>query len=112
MKYIISETEVPELVTYLIKNLGEKKIILLNGEIGTGKTFFVKEIAKQMKEDEVVTSPSFQIMNIYKKIVHIDAYNIKGNLESYYDFFEDKIIIIEWSKNININFNNAIEINI
>ncbi|MGL4252098.1 MAG: tRNA (adenosine(37)-N6)-threonylcarbamoyltransferase complex ATPase subunit type 1 TsaE [Metamycoplasmataceae bacterium] len=112
MKHIISEIEVPKFVTYLIKNLRDKKIILLNGEIGAGKTFLVKEIAKQIGEEKLVTSPSFQIMNVYNKIVHIDAYNIKGNLEPYYDFFEDKLIIIEWSQNLNLHFNNSIKINI
>lgn len=109
---ILSENEVPKFIDNLMENLGNKKIILLNGKIGVGKTFLVKEIARKLGEKKLITSPSFQIMNVYEKIVHIDAYNLKGNLEPYYDFFEDKIVVIEWYKNIDFNFKNCIEINI
>ncbi len=110
--HTLSAIEVPKLVKNLITHLNNHQFILLNGEIGSGKTFLTKEIAKQLGETSVVTSPSFQIMNVYDKFVHIDAYNLKGGLDQYYDFFEDKIIIIEWSENVDFNFSNAITINI
>ncbi|MGL6125081.1 MAG: tRNA (adenosine(37)-N6)-threonylcarbamoyltransferase complex ATPase subunit type 1 TsaE [Metamycoplasmataceae bacterium] len=112
MTYILLKNDVPKFVTNLIQNIKKQKIILLDGEIGTGKTFLAKEIAKQIGEKETITSPSFQIMNVYEKIVHIDAYNLKGNLEPYYDFFEDKIVIIEWYKNIDFKFEKYIKIKI
>ena len=77
-----------------------------------GKTFLTKEIGKQLGEKNNISSPSFQVMNIYEKFVHIDAYNLKGGLDEYYDFFEDKIVIIEWAENVQLNINNCIEINI
>ncbi len=110
--HILLENEVPKLVEEIIKKLDDYKIILLNGEIGSGKTFLTKEIAKQLGEQKIVTSPSFQIMNVYDKFIHIDAYNLKTGLEQYYDFFEDKILILEWSQKIKIKFNNYLEINI
>ncbi len=111
-KYLLRETEVPLFAKKIIQNLKHYQTILLNGEIGSGKTFLVKEIAKQLGEKKVVNSPSFQIMNVYKNFIHMDAYNLKGNLESYYDFFGDKIVIIEWSKNLDIIIKPCIEINI
>ncbi len=110
--HTVSEKDIPKLVEEIIKNLNNYKTILLNGQIGAGKTFLTKEIAKQLGETTIVTSPSFQIMNVYDKFVHIDAYNLKTGLEPYYDFFEDKIIIIEWSEKTNIHFTNCIKINI
>jgi tRNA threonylcarbamoyladenosine biosynthesis protein TsaE len=93
--HTVSEKDIPKLVEEIIKNLNNYKTILLNGQIGAGKTFLTKEIAKQLGETTIVTSPSFQIMNVYDKFIHIDAYNLKGGIAQYYDFFEDKIVIIE-----------------
>ncbi|MDK2819505.1 MAG: tRNA (adenosine(37)-N6)-threonylcarbamoyltransferase complex ATPase subunit type 1 TsaE [Mycoplasmataceae bacterium] len=112
MIYKIEQSQVPKLVSNLIPNLDKYNLLLLNGEMGVGKTFLVKEIAKQLGEKNTVTSPSFNIMNTYDKFIHIDAYNLKGGLESYYDFFEDKLVIIEWSNNINYDFKNCIKITI
>lgn len=111
-KYTISEEGVPTLVNNILNNIKDYKLILLNGEIGSGKTFFVKELAKQLGEKSVVNSPSFQIINIYDNFVHIDAYNLESGLEQYYDFFDNKIVIIEWASNLKINFKHYIEINI
>ena len=110
--HTLLENEVPKLVENIINNLDGHQFILLNGTIGVGKTFLTKEIAKQLGEKSVVTSPSFQIMNVYDKFIHIDAYNLKGGIAQYYDFFEDKIVIIEWSENVDFDFSNGIAINI
>lgn len=112
MIYKIKKSEVSKMVASIILKLKKYNLLLLNGEMGMGKTFLVKEIAKQLGENKTITSPSFNVMNIYDNFVHIDAYNLKGGLESYYDFFDNKLVIIEWSDNINYNFKNCIRINI
>ncbi|WP_456470303.1 tRNA (adenosine(37)-N6)-threonylcarbamoyltransferase complex ATPase subunit type 1 TsaE [Caminibacter sp.] len=58
-----------------IKKSG-KKVIILSGTLGSGKTTLVKEFAKSLRLSEDVTSPTFAIQNIYGgKIYHYDLYN-------------------------------------
>jgi tRNA threonylcarbamoyladenosine biosynthesis protein TsaE len=79
-------------------------IVLLNGELGSGKTFFVKSVCKEFGFQNA-SSPSFAIVNEYsaeKKIVHFDFYRIK-KIEELYDlgfedyFTENEIVFIEWA---------------
>ena len=49
----------------IIKHSYNKKIVLLNGEMGVGKTTLVKEIAKLLGVEENVSSPTFSIVNEY-----------------------------------------------
>lgn len=102
MKYkIVSSLEfskneyINELINKIINK--EFKFLLLDGELGAGKTTFIKYIAKMLGEKKVVNSPSFNYMKEYDKFIHIDLYNYKGSLEEFEDFFEDKIVIIEWA---------------
>ncbi|MGX9395103.1 tRNA (adenosine(37)-N6)-threonylcarbamoyltransferase complex ATPase subunit type 1 TsaE [Mycoplasma sp. 1781] len=92
-----------ELVNYL---LSFKKIeaILLDGELGAGKTTLTAQIAKKLGESKAVVSPTFNTIICYDKMVHIDAYKLVGDLFPYEEYFEDKIVVIEWSKNIIHNF--------
>lgn len=60
-------------------------IVALTGDLGSGKTTFVKGMAKALGVDEHITSPTFVIEKIYpvvhagfKKLIHIDAYRLKG----------------------------------
>lgn len=59
-------------------------VVTLSGDLGAGKTAFVKGVARALGVTEHVTSPTFVIMKIYplnggfKKLVHIDAYRLKG----------------------------------
>lgn len=60
-------------------------VVTLSGELGAGKTAFVKALAKELGVAEHVTSPTFVIMKIYdleaqkfSRLVHIDAYRLKG----------------------------------
>jgi len=88
-------------------------VIALQGELGSGKTYFVQNFAKIAGVEEQVTSPTFVIMNFYgidwqgfKKLVHIDAYRIEREEElinlGWQDLVEDpeNIIFIEWPENV------------
>ncbi|WP_406614982.1 tRNA (adenosine(37)-N6)-threonylcarbamoyltransferase complex ATPase subunit type 1 TsaE [Mycoplasmopsis hyopharyngis] len=89
------------------------KIICLNGELGVGKTQLTKEIAKLLQIKEHITSPTFNYLKLYPNLVHIDAYNLKGNnLDEFYDYFEDNYVVIEWANLLNTNFAKYINVDI
>ncbi|MGL5519890.1 MAG: tRNA (adenosine(37)-N6)-threonylcarbamoyltransferase complex ATPase subunit type 1 TsaE [Metamycoplasmataceae bacterium] len=107
--------EIPSFTKKILEEVKSKKIqfILLSGDIGSGKTTLTKEIGKQLNEKKEIVSPTFNFINIYKHFIHIDAYNLKGSsLEEFIDYFENKIIIIEWWENFNFNFENYLSIKI
>lgn len=89
-----------------VNAMGDKKIFAFYGEMGTGKTTFIKAVCKILGVTETITSPTFAIVNEYKKkdgkpVFHFDFYRIK-NLEEVFDFgYEDyfysgDICFIEW----------------
>lgn len=91
-------------------SLGEKinpgDIICLDGELGTGKTHFVKGIASALGIKEYITSPTFTIVNQYEgriKLNHFDVYRVSDpdeisaiGFDEY--IFSDAASVIEWSK--------------
>lgn len=98
--FILKEKELNKLVDFIMSIWTINKPLLLEGEIGSGKTTFVKALAKKMGIKEVITSPTFTIMKIYNNLVHIDAYRIDNDLSEYEDYFLNKYLIVEWPKNI------------
>jgi tRNA threonylcarbamoyladenosine biosynthesis protein TsaE len=94
----------------LLPAIAEKKIIAFYGEMGAGKTTFIKALCKQMGVTEVVSSPTFSIINEYKlaaekKIYHFDFYRIKNISEAFdmgYEeyFFSNNYCFIEWPEKI------------
>ncbi|WP_427902799.1 tRNA (adenosine(37)-N6)-threonylcarbamoyltransferase complex ATPase subunit type 1 TsaE [Metamycoplasma alkalescens] len=109
--YFKQNQALDELVDYLVsfKNL---EAILLDGELGAGKTTLTAAIAKKLGEKKTIISPTFNTMICYDKFVHIDAYKLKGNLFAYEEDFENKLVIIEWAKNIEHNFKYYFSINV
>jgi len=118
---VSSEEETEILAEQFAKQLKGKNIVLLNGELGTGKTFFIKAVCNFLGIDSV-SSPSFAIVNEYSnkiKIIHFDFYRIKRVTELYDIGFEEylseeAIIFIEWAdmfpeilpkQNLQIDFN-------
>lgn len=86
-------------------------VILLNGNLGAGKTQLTKFIGKELKITETITSPTFVILNQYNtnkswKLVHIDAYrlNSHNNFAEYFELMLDNFTIIEWAQNLNFDF--------
>ena len=100
-------------------------VILLNGDLGAGKTHFVKGFAKALGYDESVTSPTFTIMNEYLggkcPIYHFDMYRLSSmedalnlGFEEYFDLQRlDGVSLVEWPQNVEGLFpQNAIKIDI
>lgn len=100
-----SEEDTTHFATSFAKKLIAGDIVAFTGDLGTGKTFIVKSIAKYFGI-ESVTSPTFSIVNTYSgdvEINHFDFYRIK-KLEELYDIGFDEylsnnsaITFIEWA---------------
>lgn len=90
----------------LLKYAGENKIFAFYGSMGAGKTTFIKAICKVLDAVDIITSPSFTIVNEYRTLkgetlYHIDFYRIKKQ-EEVFDFgieeylTGDSYCFIEW----------------
>lgn len=87
-------------------------IITLTGDLGAGKTHFVKGFARGLGSSELVTSPTFTILNIYENatlpIYHFDMYRLSSveeaealGFEEYFDTKNlDGISIVEWPEQV------------
>lgn len=93
----------------LAENIESEKfpgmIICLDGELGSGKTVFVKGFAKSLGITENITSPTFNIVKEYEsgemKLNHMDVYRIEDTDETiaFNDYFNgDGVTIIEWAE--------------
>lgn len=101
--------ETKKIAINVAKILKPKDLLLLNGDLGTGKTIIAKEIAKYYGVKSDVISPTFNILKQYntnnkiiKYINHFDLYRIKNESElldidfSDFLYIDDGITIIEW----------------
>lgn len=93
---------------YLAENIESEKfpgmVICLDGELGSGKTVFVKGLAKSLGIKETVTSPTFNLIKEYNTgempLYHMDVYRLEGKCSNigFDDYFnQDAICVIEWS---------------
>lgn len=88
------------------KTLRGGDVVLLNGDMGAGKTVFTKGVAKGLGIEEEVTSPTYAYMNDYDgRLFHYDCYRIESveqaerlGLADYFDM--GGICIVEWAQNI------------
>ena len=105
----------------LASHLFGGEVILLNGDLGAGKTTFTKFLAKSLGIESNVTSPTFTIVKEYVgsklNLYHIDMYRLEADSDVEYlgtdEMLKDKnaITVIEWNKLTNIK-NKTITINI
>ena len=118
-----SEKKTEELANQLFKKIKPGNIIFLYGEMGVGKTTFVRYLINGFqKKNNIkiteVTSPTFNLLNEYQlnqiKINHYDLFRIKSAKEiNDLDLFEDKknsITLIEWPEIIENKPDNLIEL--
>lgn len=99
--------EIDKAAKQFVENMDGRRVFVFYGKMGAGKTTFIKAICEQLGVDDVITSPTFAIVNEYTSattgatIYHFDFYRIK-NLDEVYDmgceeyFYGDGLCFIEW----------------
>lgn len=104
---IQSLEHIHEAAREFIAAMGDNTVFALYGKMGTGKTTFIKALCQELGVEDVVTSPTFAVINEYRSdiagelIYHFDFYRIK-KLEEVYDmgyedyFYSGALCFIEW----------------
>jgi tRNA threonylcarbamoyladenosine biosynthesis protein TsaE len=109
MRYLSkSEQQTYEIGRAFAKQLQANDVVALFGDLGAGKTWFTKGMAKGMGIDDYVTSPTFALLNEYPgkiPLYHFDMYRITDadglSDIGFYDYLEQGgVCVIEWSENI------------
>ncbi len=104
----------------LARSIPVPGVVLLRGDLGTGKTTLTRGIAQGLglEDPSLVNSPSFTLINIYQgtcPIYHVDLYRLHGARDLYSigldDFLgKDGVTIVEWSERLAFSLEGAIEI--
>lgn len=116
MVYIThSERETEELGAHIAAALPDGSVVAFYGELGSGKTAFVRGMARGMGIDALVNSPTFTIVNEYigpRSLFHFDMYRL-GSADELYDIgWEDYlarggVCAVEWSENVEDAFDGS-----
>ena len=104
---IKSLEQIHEAAKQFVQNMGDNTVFAFYGKMGAGKTTFIKAICEELGVKDVITSPTFAIVNEYRSeetaelIYHFDFYRIK-KLDEVYDmgyedyFYSGAVCFIEW----------------
>jgi tRNA threonylcarbamoyladenosine biosynthesis protein TsaE len=95
------------------RRLGERlrsgDVVLLTGELGAGKTTFVRGVARGTESPAPVASPTFQLVRIYPgrvQLAHVDLYRIENNAElsdlGLDELVDQGAVVVEWGERIDI----------
>ena len=100
-----SPEETKSFAAQYAKTLRPGDVVLLEGEMGAGKTAFAQGVARGLGVTEDVLSPTYAYVNSYESMFHFDCYRIESERQAeelgFSDYFDaGKICLIEWSENI------------
>ena len=108
-----------ELGSMLTKKFPDLSILLLNGPLGAGKTTLVKGIAKSLRINEPITSPTFPLSQHYPSgsppLIHIDLYRLEDRSAANEFFLQEEeeskmmgaLMIIEWPERLSLPMDDA-----
>ena len=102
---IDSLSELERVAEEILSAMGERRVVLLRGGMGAGKTTLVSRIAAKLGAEDTVTSPTFALVNQYAgregTIYHFDFYRI-NRVEEVFDlgyeeyFYSGELCFVEW----------------
>jgi tRNA threonylcarbamoyladenosine biosynthesis protein TsaE len=106
----IKRTELDKTARALLEKFPNQRIFAFYGTMGAGKTTFIQSLCRALGSVDLVTSPSFAIINEYttsngSPVYHFDFYRIK-NMEEAYDlgyedyFYSNEYCLIEWPERV------------
>ena len=101
-----NELETKNFAKQLASKLKPRDVVVLTGELGSGKTKFAEGFLSYFGLENEISSPTFNIVNEYKKddinIYHFDVYRLEDSSEFYEiggeEYFENGICLIEWGE--------------
>ncbi|GGD27922.1 tRNA (adenosine(37)-N6)-threonylcarbamoyltransferase complex ATPase subunit type 1 TsaE [Flavobacterium orientale] len=108
MTYCFDLTTIHEAVRFFL-NAKPQRVVVFHGEMGAGKTTFIKEVAKALGVENTTSSPTFSLVNEYETadglMYHFDVYRLKNELEALDFGIEDYLYsghwcFIEWAEKI------------
>ena len=105
VKHLSSVAETAAIAASLANVLKEGDLLLFTGEIGAGKTTFIKAMSENLGITENVTSPTFVLHTLYESgrilLSHVDLYRLETDAEvesiGYEDYMDDAVTAIEWA---------------
>ena len=107
-----NESETMAVGEALAKTVGKSVVFTLEGDLGAGKTHFVKGFVKGIGSNSLVTSPTFTLLNVYEggkvPVYHFDMYRLTSLEEAeelgFNEYFDlktlDGICMVEWPSNV------------
>lgn len=102
--------DLPDVAEEILDALDGRNVVAFFGEMGAGKTTLIREICAKLGSEDVVTSPTFALVNRYdsaegRPIFHFDFYRIERPEEAfdmgYEEYFDSEgLCLVEWSERI------------